>query len=84
MDTTEAVKQIQRWALENYENGGDTIVECFSEGEIIAEFITDEGMAAIFDRAPEPATTVEEALRRAQEFCTTRHEYAEDIRASGR
>lgn len=35
MDIIEAIKQ---WAMDNYENGGDVIVEAFSDAEIAETF----------------------------------------------
>lgn len=34
----ELVKAIKDWALDNYDKGGDVIVECYTDAEIEAEF----------------------------------------------
>lgn len=77
MDIKKTVEVIKKWALDNYENGGDVIVEAFTDEEIVEQFIDE--------RFHQPAaTTVDDALQRAQFFCGVRFEVAEDIRAAGR
>lgn len=39
-DQKQFVREVKALCLKNYENGGDTIIECFEDCEIVAEFKT--------------------------------------------
>jgi len=41
MSNDEMVKRIQAWANDNYDNGADYIVECYSKDDIIETFLHD-------------------------------------------
>lgn len=41
MTNQERAARIAQWAQDNYDNGADYIVECYSEAEIIEHFLHD-------------------------------------------
>lgn len=38
LDETTAVARMKAWAMENYENGADTFVECWEDGDFLELF----------------------------------------------
>jgi len=66
------VERIQKWAMDNYENGADYIVECFSAEEIKEEFFHDydgnrlNTWKEIFDRVKRTVRVREEQRKEIQ------------------
>lgn len=75
-----AVEAIKEWANGAYEEGGDVIVEAFTDFEILSDFV--DGDPILSFGAPNPATSIADAVSRAQEFCGLRKEVGDDIRAA--
>lgn len=63
------VQAVQAWAVENYDNGADTIVEAFEPDEIL-ELIQE-------------ADTPEAAIRVAHDYCGLRRSVENDVRGYG-